>query len=260
MKKITFLIFITFLFVFYNRTEAQTLTFSSDPGPAWDDGIVNDGDGGSTNIVGLTIEIYNVNDALNNLGEIEWYSNNDLGTTDGFSGLTTFFAPSVNDDWKGLFIKEANGLEFQINGFDWYDWGNNNSQPMTVLGFRDNNQVASTTFIGNSGGNSVSVSLDASFDNVDEVRIITTSGLTYPSINNIKFGNAVLSNKAHNHNNLKIYAHNKQFVSNNRKARLEIVNILGQNVDNENLKSGIYIVKVSLPNSDRVRVFKRVIK
>ncbi len=260
MKKITFLIFITFLFVFYNRAEAQTLIFSSDPGATWDDGTVNDGDGGSTDIVGLTIEIYNVNDALNNLGEIEWYSNNDLGTADGFSGLTTYFAPSVDDDWKGQIIKEANGLEFQINGFEWYDWGNNNSQPMTVLGFRDNNQVASTTFTGNSGGNSVSVSLDASFDNVDEVRIITTSGSTYPSINNIEFGSAVLSNKAHNHNNLKIYARNKQFVSNYSKAQLEIYNIMGQTVSNQNLPSGIYIVKVSLPNQDKVRVFKKIIK
>ncbi|MDD7885586.1 Calx-beta domain-containing protein [Flavivirga sp. 57AJ16] len=164
---------------------SQNLQFTSDAGAAWNDGIAEDGEGGSSDISGITIEIYNVDESFDNIGVLEWYSDGDLGTLDGFSGLTTFSAPPFNDTWKGQIVKSSSGDEFQINGFEWYDWGNNNSQAMSVIGLRDGSQVASTTFTGNPDANSVSVSLNSDFDYVDEVRIITTSGLTYPSINNI---------------------------------------------------------------------------
>ena len=250
MKKNYFLT-LTFAFlIFVYHAEAQTLTFASDAGSLWNDGIAMDGEGSSTNIPGLSIQIYNVDGSLNNINKMEWYSTVDLATNNGFNGITTFAEPyGSTAGWKGQIIKETTGLEFQINGFGWYDWGNNNSQPMTVTGFKNEMQVAITTFVGNNNPSSIYVSLNSDFDNVDEVRILTTSGTTFPSINNIEIAGAVLSTEANAVAGLKIIAKNKKFISNTKDVVIEVYSILGQKVKNENLLSGIYIVKVTLKNA-----------
>lgn len=251
MKKNYFLLFTLTLLTFSYHAKAQTLIFTSDAGSLWNDGIATDGEGGSTDILGLTIEIYNVDNALNKINRLEWYSDVDLATNNGFNGITTFYSAG-DTSFKGQIIKEASGLEFQINGFDWYDWGNNNSQPMTVTGFKDGVQVATAIFEGNNNPSNITVTLNSDFDNVDEVRILTTSGTTYPSINNIKIASAVLSTKANAVTDLKIVAKNKQFVSNTKDVKLEVYNILGQKVENDNLLSGIYIVKATLNNGKTI--------
>ncbi|WP_445735888.1 hypothetical protein [Mariniflexile sp.] len=261
MKKITFLLLITVLLLFSNKADAQTLTFTSDGGTVWDDGIANDGEGGSTDISGLVIEIFNVDDALTNIGELEWKSAADLANSNLFPGLTTFVGPSGANGWKGQTIKEASGNEFQINGFEWYDWGNNNSQPMTVIGFKNGSEVASTAFTGNSNPNSVVVSLGPDFDDVDEVRIITTDGTgsTYPSINNIEIADTVLSSESNTLISSKVFANNKKFVSNENQIYLEVYNLLGQKLENYNLCRGIYIIKATLKDK-KTAVFKSYLK
>jgi hypothetical protein len=255
MKKNYFLTLTLAFLIFVYHAEAQTLTFASDAGNLWNDGIAMDGEGGSTNISGLSIQIYNVDASLNNINKMEWYSNVDLATNNGFNGITTFYF-SGDASFKGQIIKETAGLEFQINGFGWYDWGNNNSQPMTVTGFKDGTQVAITTFVGNNNPSSIYVSLNSDFDNVDEVRILTTSGTTYPSINNIEIAGAVLNTEAHAVADLKIIAKNKKFISNSKDVVIEVYSILGQKMKNENLLSGIYLVKVTLKNAKSI-VLKR---
>ncbi|MFD0990583.1 T9SS type A sorting domain-containing protein [Mariniflexile jejuense] len=259
MKKNYVLFIVLFLLIIFNKAEAQTLTFTSDAGTLWNDGIATDGEGGSTDILGLAIEIYNVNDALNNIAEIEWKSAGELSGTDNFTGLTTFAVPyGSTTGWKGHIIKEASGLEFQINGFDWFDWGNYNNQPMTVTGFKNGSQVAITTFVGNNNGNRVSVNLNSSFDNVDEVRILTTSGTTYPTINNVQIANAVLSNASNTVIGSKIVVQNNKFISNTKDVKIEVYSVLGQKLENQNLASGVYILRVTL-NDGKMVALKRYI-
>ena len=254
MKK-NYLLFFTLTFlIFSHLVKGQTLTFTSDAGSLWNDGIATDGEGGSIGISGLTLEIYNVDDALNNIVEMEWRSNVDLAISpDNFTGLTTFTVPYGSTlGWKGQIIKEASGLEFQINAFDWFDWGNYNEQAMIVTGFKNGFEVATTNFLGNDSGNRVPVTLNSDFDSVDEVRILTTSGTTYPAINNIEIASAVLSTEANLFTDVKVIAKNKKFISNTIGAIIEVYGLLGQKIENENLLSGIYIVKVTLKNGKSI--------
>jgi hypothetical protein len=255
MKK-NYLLFLL-LSTLYYLGNAQTLTFTSDAGAVWDDGIATDGEGGSTNILGLVMDIYNVDATFSNISEMEWRSTLDLSGTDNFNGLTTFEPPyGSTAGWKGQIIKESSGLEFQMNAFDWFDWGNYDNQPMTVTGFRNGLQVATTSFTGNSNGNRVSVSLNSDFDNVDEVRILTTSGTTFPSINNIEISDATLSIDSNNLNNdFQIISRDNKFLSSKHNVSFEVYNLLGRKLKNDNLSSGIYIVKAKM--GDKTIVVKR---
>ncbi|WP_372754759.1 T9SS type A sorting domain-containing protein [Mariniflexile sp.] len=252
----TFIIFL----LFYHHINAQTLTFTSDAGALWNDGIATDGEGGSQDIAGLTFEIYNVNEALNNIAEIEWKSTSELAIAgDNFHGLTTFAIPyGASAGWKGHVIREASGLEFQINGFDWFDWGNYNNQSMVVLGYKNGSQVASSNFVGNASDRRVFVSLNSDFDSVDEVRILTTTGTTFPTLNNIQIAGAILNTDTKLLADLKIVTKNNQFVSNLKDLKLEVYNLLGKKIENANLVSGIYIVKVILKNGKSVALKKLI--
>jgi len=262
MTKNYFLLFTLILFAFSFHVKAQTLNFNSDAGSTWDTGIATDGEGGSIDISGLSLQIYNVNDALINIREMEWRSADDLtGEIDDFSGLTTWAPPYGGGDylgWKGHIIKETSGLEFQINAFNWYDWGNWNNQTMTVTGYKNGSQVATANFVGNNDYDKVAVTLNSDFDSVDEVRILTTTGTTFPSINNIEIAGAVLSTAVNVLTDVAVISKNHKFISNTDGVKIEVYNLLGQILENENLSRGIYIVKASLKNGRSI-VVKRYI-
>ncbi|SDL38070.1 gliding motility-associated C-terminal domain-containing protein [Pedobacter sp. ok626] len=185
MKRILLFLFLC-LTIF--KIQAQTpivLTFNSNDATNWADGIAQDGEGGSTNIPGLSLQIFNITDisgAKLNF-PMEWKNDIQLSGTDGFTGLTTFNAA----DWYGTAIKSADGAEFKINGFSWYDWGWQSGDIVNIRGYRDNVQVATSSFIGNFNGNRVVVDLssNSSFNNVDEVRIFTSGSPISPAINGI---------------------------------------------------------------------------
>lgn len=168
--------------------QSTTLTFTNHDTSWSSDGIAEDGEGGSTDISNLNIIIYNVDQTLANINSIEWKSSTDLASN-VFHGLSTFTSSNF-EAWKGQIIKESLGAEFKLISFDWFDWGNYDSQPMQILGFRDGAQVASSNFTGNSTPDSVTVNLNSDFNNVDEVRIITQSATTYPTINNIEIADS----------------------------------------------------------------------
>lgn len=168
---------------------ATTLTFTSS-GP-WSDGIAEDGEGGSTNIPGIVIQIRNISDVNGtNLGAISYQNNGYLVSSDAsYSGLTN----TVDAGWKGMSIKSSDGSNFQLKSFKYYNWGDTQSLTNTVVGFRDGAQVALMTFEGYSAVSlPKTVLLDNTFDNVDDVRLYITAGgfqggklITNHSINNI---------------------------------------------------------------------------
>lgn len=168
---------------------ATTLTFTSN-GP-WSDGIAEDGEGGSTNIPGIVIQIRNISDVTGtNKGPMTWKNNNYLSSGDvDFTAIT--YADNAGS--KGMSIKSSDGTNFQLNSFKYYNWGETENFTNTVKGFRDGQEVASMTFNGFAVGYiPITVSLNNTFDNVDDVRLYITAGgylgnqsATNHSINNI---------------------------------------------------------------------------
>ena len=167
-----------------------TMSFSSDGG--WGGGIATDGQGGSTDLAGIAIQVLNISDTNGtNLGvAIQWKNNADLGSpAGGFTGLTTFVYAGGATPWKGMAIKSSDGSEFQINQFKWHDWGWVGGT-VNVVGYLNGSQVTSTSFMANSDASVITVSLGTGFDFVDEVRI-TYASSGYPTINDIVIADAV---------------------------------------------------------------------
>jgi VCBS repeat-containing protein len=165
------------------------LTFTSDAGSAWDDGIAEDGEGGSINLP-LNIQIGLIGAAPGQ--PIEWKDNKELANPGNpFTGLTTFGNPSEDQEWPGIFVRGAGGSDFQFNQFQWYDWSYAGTT-VTVQGFLDGVPIASalTTFQANSDGSIVTVNLGAGFDRVDDVHITYANG-GWGAINNLVIADAV---------------------------------------------------------------------
>jgi Ca2+-binding RTX toxin-like protein len=158
------------------------LTFTTIGGSAWDDGIAEDGEGGSYNLP-LDIQIGLLGTAPGT--PIEWWGNSDLGVPrDQFSGLTTFSNTSADMSWQGFFIKSKDSSAFELNGFQWHDWGYLGAS-VTVRGFLDGAQVAQSIFQANFDDSVVTVNLGMDFDLIDEVRI-TYASTGYGTINNLQ--------------------------------------------------------------------------
>ena len=97
-------------------------------------------------------------------------------------------------------IKSDDGSKFRLLQFKYYNWGENSSFTNTIKGYRDGSEVASMTFNGfDADYDPMTITLDASFSNVDDVRIYISSagwngdGTTNHSINNIQVTSPVAS-------------------------------------------------------------------
>ncbi|MCF6455829.1 tandem-95 repeat protein [Pseudoalteromonas sp. MMG024] len=185
---------------FEANAAATTLTFNSNDSN-WDtDHIAEDGEGGSTNIAGITIQIFNIDDSSGaKTNSMNWFSSASLGSSDGFSGLTVDFN-SYFTGWGGVAVKSNDGSEFKFNGFDFYDWGGQTGEAMNIVAYRNGAMVASSTVSFNANSNTSRVNQDLSanshYQYVDEVRIYFNDGSGYASINNIIIDNAIAPNTA----------------------------------------------------------------
>ncbi|GGY37170.1 hypothetical protein GCM10011297_07820 [Bacterioplanes sanyensis] len=183
---------------YHHPLAATTLTFSSDDGN-WDtDHIAEDGEGGSSDIAGITIQILNIDDSSGTkTNSMNWFSSANLASSDGFSGLTVDYNSYVTE-WGGMAVKSSDGSEFKFNGFDFYDWGNQTGEAMSIVAYRDGAMVASSTVSFNANSNTSRVNQDLSansyYQYVDEVRIYFNDGSGYASINNIIIDTAVPPN------------------------------------------------------------------
>jgi hypothetical protein len=167
------------------QAQSHILGFSSNAGlngPA-----IRDGQGGSTQIPDLSIEIFLIDGPdLEIFQQIKYKSQYQLMTTDGFGGLTTF--DQDGSGWRGHALRETDGKTFILISFDWLDYGLANAKAMTVVGLRKGSPIAAFDFQGNREFKSVKVRLPADFPATDEIRIITRhqEESTYPVINNIE--------------------------------------------------------------------------
>ncbi len=170
-----------------------TVTFSSTDTAAWSDYVAEDGDGGSINIPSKTIQFFNITDTSGTLLN-EVLLNGQASQGDGFDLLTTYGLSVQANGWKGMEIRSQDGSEFQINGFYYSNYGESSSITITVKGYRNSVEVASTSFVtafDATAYQSKVVTLDSTFDNVDDVRLYS-SGASWHGINSIKIDDAVV--------------------------------------------------------------------
>lgn len=176
-------------------SSAPTLTFTSDANIS-SDNRATDGDGGSVNISDIDIQIYNISDIDGTFTTpLSWQ-----GTVFHSSGSFTGITKQNNAGTKGMAIKSVSGSEFDLNQFVYLNWGEGASFNNTVKGYRDGIEVASTTFNGFSDSYTpMTIVLNSTFDNVDEVRFYISAGgyvgdqsATNHSINSIKVSSPVL--------------------------------------------------------------------
>ncbi|WP_232727791.1 IPTL-CTERM sorting domain-containing protein [Acidovorax sp. 69] len=114
-----------------------------------------------------------------------------------YSAITS----NQNGGTKGMRIKSIGGIKFKLTQFKHYNWGESSTTTMTVKGYRNSVEVASTTFEAFIPTYlPFDVVLGNGFDNVDDVRFYITAGgyvgdqsATNISINNIVIADAVPS-------------------------------------------------------------------
>jgi hypothetical protein len=161
-----------------------TVTFTADAPGSWADGIANDGDGGSTNIPGRVLEIYMISDTAGTRAASAPL--NYQYALDDFRAIASYNAPG-DGRLKGMAIRSNDGSEFQLNGFYYANWGESSPHAMSVVGYRNGSQVASTSFSTalDIYYQAATVSLDSTFDNVDEVRVFSTTGTSWHGLNDL---------------------------------------------------------------------------
>ncbi|MDC7248304.1 MAG: hypothetical protein PQJ49_00100, partial [Sphaerochaetaceae bacterium] len=151
-----------------------------------------DGEGGSSDIAGVQIDIFIANDAGTATGGNIFYN-----SSTGWEGLASSNDPS-NNGYDAIVIKTSDGTTFDFNGFDSHEWVSS-AATFTVEGFK-----------GGSSTGSVSLSItalekktystndlpDVNFGDVDTVVIVAeTSGNTkyWGTFDNFVFADAVAS-------------------------------------------------------------------
>jgi hypothetical protein len=171
-----------------------TVTFNANDNANWADGIAEDGNGGSSNIPGITLQISNVSDVNGtNLGLPLVYG--DAQNGDDFFAVTTYDASVQSAGWKGMQVRSADGSEFKMTGFNYWNYGEISDTIVTVKGYRDGVEVASTTFTATMTGFFVQKSaiFDATFGSVDQVILYTNSD-SWHGLNNIQIADPVMPN------------------------------------------------------------------
>lgn len=157
--------------------DSPMLIFTSNSADITGDDVASDGEGGAVVITDIDIEIFNISDTDGTpTGVLSWEDNSFLFSSEGaFSALT--YNDGANGGTKGMAIKSADGSEFQLEQFSYYNWGETESATISIVGYRDSGQVASTTFEGyDAESDPQIVTFDSAFSNVDDIRIFISGG------------------------------------------------------------------------------------
>jgi hypothetical protein len=156
-----------------------TLAFSSDDPAHWTDGTAQDGEGGTSTINGLSLQIYTAaadHTTLYPGSTIVWHDNIYLGSSNGsYTGITS--GPDVtatNNSVPAMVIKSTdNTVNFSLQSIDLYDWGWSNV--ITIDTYDNGIMVGSADFTPDPDFLPLTISQSdlltpAYFNNVDEIR------------------------------------------------------------------------------------------
>lgn len=203
MKKIYYRSLIPFLLVCLAiNAVAQvnlpyTLQYSSNDAAAWSDGIAEDGDGGTQNINGLTMQIFAADASSFNVfagSTMTWHDNNYLGSGDAdYTALTP--GPDIdvtNNGIPAMVLKSSStSVNFSLQSLRLYDWGGN---PVMRMSSYDNGTLVGSilvTFDGSPTYHSKTITqadelTPSLFQNIDEVRFVPEGApVFWLSFNNI---------------------------------------------------------------------------
>ena len=105
-----------------------TLSFTSNDATAWSDGIASDGDGGTSNINGLDIEIFAASSGFTLLpgATMIWHDNDYFASNDGgYTGITPGpDIPVTNNGVPAMVMRSSNpAINFSLVSLKMYDWG-----------------------------------------------------------------------------------------------------------------------------------------
>ncbi|MGH8044442.1 MAG: fibronectin type III domain-containing protein, partial [Stenotrophomonas sp.] len=140
--------------------------------------ILQDGQAGSADIPGITLQVMNV--ASDSGGAV--------GTVALRDDATFFFTgdPSLravthedNDGYYGMAIKSSNARVFALKSLMYYNWGETSDANIRIRGYRAGSAVsgASYTFVWPANSTTrMQISLPAAFDQVDDVRVVISGG------------------------------------------------------------------------------------
>ena len=184
MKKILFnILLLASIFFFTNAysqiSSAQTINFDTaddtNLGP-----VANDGEGGSTAITGVQINIIAINAAGTATGVDLIYNVTDVGFGAKIEEGISIGTDPATAAWRGISIKSNDGSEFDFNGFESWEFSFTGAVTLNARGYK--NGVATgtgatviTTADGDRKVHDSSDFPDADFGDVDEVRIIATT-------------------------------------------------------------------------------------
>jgi len=197
---LSFLLSISLLFLcITSRAQVNlpyTLSFSSDDPAHWADGIAQDGDGGTSKINGLSLQIYTAaadHTTLYAGSTIVWHDNSYLASSTGsYTAITS--GPDITATDNGvpaMVIKSSdNTVNFFLKSIELYDWGYSNV--ITIETYDNGSLVGSVDFTPDPSFFPLTVSQSdllnpAFFSNIDEIRFFPKAPNTVfnLSMNNI---------------------------------------------------------------------------
>lgn len=173
-----------------NLANNPTLTFTSNSSDITGDDIASDGEGGSSAIGDINIEITAIDSSINKLSYLTFQNYN------GLNILT--FEDGVSTEYYGLKIKSSDGSNFSLQSLDFHDWGGYTGEAFTIEAFDNGVSKGIITFNGNTTSSYINLTLgsqltSSKFQNVDEIRIYKTDETnSWIGINNIQVGEPVV--------------------------------------------------------------------
>lgn len=159
-----------------------TLTFTNNATALWSDGVAEDGDGGSSNINGITLQIYATTAAFTPLSgaTMMWQDATYFTGPNNFTGITPGPDPTMtNNGVPAMVIKSSSqAVNFNLQSIRLYDWGGISPVIATY-----NNGILIGSISPSLPTNGTAVVLSQSgaltpslFQNIDEIRMYPQGG------------------------------------------------------------------------------------
>lgn len=177
---------------------SQTITFSQDDVSNWSDGIAEDGDGGSLNISGVTLQMYEGANRTSNTqfaNSTMIWRNAAWFASSNFNGITAGPELAVtNNGMPSFIIKSASqAVNFNLTSIQLIDWGGFASKMEAydngvLKGSLTLNLPTDGTAVTFNVGNGLVSSV---FGDIDEIRIIPVNAsdpVIYIGMNNLTLG------------------------------------------------------------------------
>lgn len=173
-----------------------TLTFTNNATALWSDGVAEDGDGGSSNINGITLQIYATTATFTPLpgATMMWQDSTYFTGPNNFNGITPGPDPGMtNNGVPAMVIKSSSqAVNFNLQSIRLYDWGGISPVIATynngaLIGSISPSLPTDGTAVVLSQAGALTPSL---FQNIDEIRMYPQGGNSafWIAMNNISLG------------------------------------------------------------------------